>query len=390
MILLQPEKIPIEYKTAHGITGLAKGGRVTEDNWLRIYSYLQPSYFTRLRLKCLCRLFNDVEELISNYKYNKWTVNMIAQDITANTDVTVTQGTAVGTLRKKLTGVGMTSVVIDAAFGVVFQDNLDVVIGTGGTAATITHVNITSATVESNPLPLFSPLEPIPLYTSFPHPNYASLRGLTTCLNALSKKEPDNVPSLLLIADGVHSIEIYKDEYGDDCNYAVIDFPITIIGESKDGCTIIGGLKIEGKEEDDVTVKHLTISQSKGNGVNGDGGMSFHLFHLNIEKSEYYGVVVGGTKRNTMSNCQVSHSKYSGVRVWDGLKVSEGGLITINGSGTSIHNNVTGGDSDHYGLCTHDWSSTIHLVSPLTKESVSINNGGGGNCGGFGTIKIID
>ena len=33
--------------------------------------------------------------------------------------------------------------------------------------------------------------------------------------------------------------------------------------------------------------------------------------------------------------------------------------------------------------------SSIYLVSPLTKESVSINNGGGGNCGGDGTIKTI-
>ena len=161
-----------------------------------------------------------------------------------------------------------------------------------------------------------------------------------------------------------------------------IDFPLTIIGESKDGCTIIGGLKMKGKKEDDVTVKHLTISQSKGSGVYGDNGMSFHLFHLNIEKSEGNGVFVYKTKRSTMSNCQVSHSKCSGVWVDDGL-------ITINGSGTSIHNNVTDGDSVHYGLYTSSSSSLIHLVSPLTKESVSINNGGGGNCSGSGTIKTI-
>ena len=129
-----------------------------------------------------------------------------------------------------------------------------------------------------------------------------------------------------------------------------------------------------------MNVKHLTISQSKGCGVWGNEGMSFHLFHLKIEKSGVDGVWVSGTKRNTMSNCQVSHSKYSGVEV-------DGGLITINGSGTSIHNNVTGGYSRSYGLYT-DWSSaSIHLVSPLTKESVSINNGGGGNYGGSGTIK---
>ena len=60
-----------------------------------------------------------------------------------------------------------------------------------------------------------------------------------------------------------------------------------------------------GKHEDDVNVKHLTISQSKDEGVGGRGGMSFHLFHLNIEKSEGNGVYVTGTKRNTMSNCQV-------------------------------------------------------------------------------------
>ena len=55
---------------------------------------------------------------------------------------------------------------------------------------------------------------------------------------------------------------------------------------------------------------------------------------------------------------------------------------------TSIHNNVTGGHSDYYGLHTESFSS-IHLVSPLTKESVSINNGGGGNYGGDGTIETI-
>merc|ERR1711865_548849 len=57
--------------------------------------------------------------------------------------------------------------------------------------------------------------------------------------------------------------------------------------------------------------------------------------------------------------------------------------------GTSIHNNVTGGDSYNYGLRTSSSSSSIHGVSPLTKESVSINNGGGGNCGGDGTIKTV-
>ena len=292
MILVQPELVPNEYKTVHGIT---KGSRVVDAIWLDIYSYLQPSYFTRLGMKCLCRLFNDIEKMIT---FN----------------------------------------------------------------------------------PKCSPLEPIPLYTLFPHPKYVSLRGLTNRLNALSKEKTDNVPSLLLIADGVHTIEIYTDENEEDCNSVVIDFPITIIGASKDGCTIIGSLHMKGKKEDDMNVKNLTISQSKVCGIRGDCGMSIHLFNLNIEKSEGCGVCVNDTKKNTMFNCQVSHSKESGVTVWDG------GLMTMKGSGTSIHNNVTGGNSTEYGLDAWESNCTIHLVAPLTKTIVLEWN----NYGGDGTIAIVD
>ena len=65
-----------------------------------------------------------------------------------------------------------------------------------------------------------------------------------------------------------------------------------------------------------------------------------------------------------------------------------GGRIIIDGSATTIHHNVTGGDSDTYGLHAWSSSSSIHLKS-LTKESISTNNGGGGNYGGDGTIKTI-
>ena len=41
------------------------------------------------------------------------------------------------------------------------------------------------------------------------------------------------------------------------------------------------------------------------------------------------------------------------------------------------------------GLQTFDSSSIIHLLFPLTKESVSTNNGGGGNYNSNGTIKTI-
>ena len=65
MILLQPELIPKEYKKIHGITRRTFTGG-TKNLWLRVYSYLQPSYFARIRMKCLCRLFNDVEKMITS------------------------------------------------------------------------------------------------------------------------------------------------------------------------------------------------------------------------------------------------------------------------------------------------------------------------------------
>ena len=34
--------------------------------------------------------------------------------------------------------------------------------------------------------------------------------------------------------------------------------------------------------------------------------------------------------------------------------------------------------------------SSIHLASPLTIETISKNNGGGGNHGGDGTVKSVD
>ena len=84
-----------------------------------------------------------------------------------------------------------------------------------------------------------------------------------------------------------------------------------------------------------------------------------------------------------MKNCNVSHSRHSG------LHVGGGGLMTIGGNGTTIHHNVTHGNSSSYGLYTgSNSSSSIHLASSLTIETISKNNGGG-NHGGAGTIKTI-
>ena len=48
-----------------------------------------------------------------------------------------------------------------------------------------------------------------------------------------------------------------------------------------------------------------------------------------------------------------------------------GGLMKIDGNATTVHHNGTWGGN--YGLKTGNFSS-IHLVSPLTKEMISTNN----------------
>jgi hypothetical protein len=58
-----------------------------------------------------------------------------------------------------------------------------------------------------------------------------------------------------------------------------------------------------------------------------------------------------------------------------------GASITLIGAKTTVHHNCTKGDSDNYGLKVFGSFSTIQLVSPLTKEQVSLDNGGGGNWG---------
>ena len=58
------------------------------------------------------------------------------------------------------------------------------------------------------------------------------------------------------------------------------------------------------------------------------------------------GVVVSCTQRNTMTDCQISHSKGSGLAVYNG------GLMTIDGDATTIHDNCTGGIRQTYGLDT--------------------------------------
>ena len=215
-------------------------------------------------------------------------------------------------------------------------------------------------------------LKPLPCWTSFPHPEYSTLKKLFARFDALSISGSTNIPKLVLIENGIH------DEGG---NKVDINMSISIVGESREHCVVLGGLEMNGNEEDDVNVSNLTLRDSKWNGVRGGLGASFHLDNVSVENSGRSGIGVSVSKRNTMKNCNVSHSKGSG------LIVASRGLMTISGNATTIHHNGT--DGWGYGLYACSYSSSIYLVSPLTIETVSTDNGGG-NVDGGGTIAIVD
>jgi hypothetical protein len=67
-IFVQPELIPKEYKDKKGIT---KQRGDLENHWLIIYAFLVPSYQDRLELRCMCRLFHEVEKILTlnNHRY---------------------------------------------------------------------------------------------------------------------------------------------------------------------------------------------------------------------------------------------------------------------------------------------------------------------------------
>ena len=62
-LLIQAEFVPREYKNVHDLSHSV----ITIPHWLKIYSYLQPTLFQRIGFRSSCRLFNNVEEKITNY-----------------------------------------------------------------------------------------------------------------------------------------------------------------------------------------------------------------------------------------------------------------------------------------------------------------------------------
>ena len=179
---------------------------------------------------------------------------------------------------------------------------------------------------------------------------------------------------------------------------------VTISGAGR-GITFVqgGGFSITGKKGKKCTLMDFTVQKTEEHGLNGYCGMSFDCLRIHFDQCGNYqrhkrktkrgghGVIATATK-GRLTNCQITQSKESGVYSHDKS------TIEIEGEETMIEKNYTignvarrretgKGDEYQYGLKT--WSSgIIHILSPLTKESISKNNHNG-NYGGPGTIQTV-
>ena len=221
------------------------------------------------------------------------------------------------------------------------------------------------------------------VYTMFPHPNHPSLNSLMTRCDELHREDPTKAPTIIFIQEG--NFEVNE-------SYLRINYAMKIIGAGRDK-TIIhgGGFRITGTKEEgkEVVVQGMTMKGSSQSGLLNDNGLSFLCKDMTFTQCGWHGVYAQNTK-GRLINCVITQCGGSGI------SCSENALIELEGDQTKVDGNVTSGRSDMYGLDTFDTSSIIHLLFPLTKESVSTNNQGGGNYGnaayssGVGTIKTVD
>ena len=198
---------------------------------------------------------------------------------------------------------------------------------------------------------------------------------------ARKKAYEEKIVKLIFITEGTYDLKNKG---------LIIKCPISIHGAGQNKTIIQGkGIKIQRpkKEKKRVNMQDFTMKESSGYGLYASHGHSFLCRRMTFTQSGSHGVCASRTK-GRLINCVITQCGGSGVYS------SIGGLIELEGSQTKVDGNCTKGYSRHYGLYTYDTSSIIHLLFPLTKESVSTNNKYGQtsfrNYGDCGTIETVN
>jgi hypothetical protein len=131
-----------------------------------------------------------------------------------------------------------------------------------------------------------------------------------------------------------------------------------------------------------VALKEMTSQEAGWIGLSAIDGLSFLCTRMTFTQCRGTGVWAKNTK-GRLINCVITQCGVSGIFC------GHNALIELEGDQTKVDGNNTYGDGDDYGLSSFTTSSKIHLLFPLTKESVSTNNHNDQNYGGPGTIKTV-
>jgi hypothetical protein len=195
---------------------------------------------------------------------------------------------------------------------------------------------------------------------------------------AKEKAYEETCAQLVLINEGTYHLE----------KELIIACPISIHGAGQDRTILHGyGIQIQGTKEEKkrVDMQDFTVKGSSECGLLNENGLSFSCTRMTFTQCGQFGVYALNTK-GRLINCVITQCGLSGI--W----CHENALIELEGDQTKVDGNGTG-EYGGYGLATSGTSSTIHFLFPLTKESVSTNNHGGGNYGSSnyrGTIKTVN
>ena len=190
----------------------------------------------------------------------------------------------------------------------------------------------------------------------------------STLKEAVKQVHEDSCLTTIVVGRGEHQI---------DGDYLKIPSAMNILGDldvPKEMIVIVGGISFEAGIQKNCHLQHTTLRQAQHNGVLGMS--SFTMEDVIVEQCGDFGVIVVAGVIGRCTNMEVRHCGKTGVIA------SMDGSITLAGAKTTVHHNCIHGFSGSYGLGV--WgssSSTVQLISPLTKEKVSTNNGGGGNWG---------
>ena len=192
---------------------------------------------------------------------------------------------------------------------------------------------------------------------------------------AREKAYEETCAKLVLIKEGTYDLE----------EMLTIACPISIHGAGRNKTIIQGhGITIKGlkKEKKIVDMQDFTMKGSSRDGLSAYNGLSFLCTRMTFTQCGSNGVIALYTK-GRLINCVITQCRFSGIFCHNNA------LIELEGEQTKVDGNVTNGDSWNYGMDTSATSSTIHLLFPLTKESVSTNNHNDQNYNSFGTIQTV-